>query len=265
MTFGSVSGNQYDTFLTIGAMFAEAPQPGWTRNSVGTLVQGFNTSLSPTITGQSVGDLLILYAAENMAAQNGDTPPTVSGYTQLNTGNKNQGIYGRIATGTSADNPTVPAWSSGQEAYAFIVDYTCAPGVLPLSNIVFGVNENVNSTENNITYNGIAITQANTLVIAVGQRGKSATTDSNTFSTIGSNGGNFNIAYQFNHSGNFYELAYNDWIQSTATNVVTGVQQSTPSSEATNIGYDTQIIVLLSSSIPVPSPGPMPRQIYIMP
>jgi hypothetical protein len=179
----------------------------------------------------------------------------VSGYTLLNTiaaggsvNGKNQGLYGRVATGTSADNPSVPPWTSGQEAYAFIVDYVNSAGVPNLSGIVHASNENTNSTENSITFNALTITAAGCLVIAIGQRGKTSATDSNTFSTIGSNGGNFNIAYQYNQGGSFYELAYNDWIQTTATSISQGSQASTPNSEASAIGYDTQIIAILKSS-----------------
>jgi hypothetical protein len=199
-----------------------------------------------------VGDLLILYAAESLQAADGDSPPSVSGYTLLNTTSTggavngvNQGIYGRIATGS--DNASVPAWASGQEAYAFIIDYASTSVVPSLASIVHNSNERTNSTESSLTYNALTITAANCLVIAVGQRGKTAATDSNTYAAIGSNGGNFNIGYQYNHGGSYYQLAYNDWIQTTATSIVQGSQTSTPASEGSAIGYDTQVIALLSN------------------
>ena len=213
----------------------------WVNLSYGVVVTGFNTSLTPSISGSPpVGSIGILSTGIFLGNQ---APPAVSGWNlKTTTGTAQQrcqAIYTRTLTG-SGDAPTV-TWPASQDEYAFISVYSGGSETLdgtPTANYD-------NSSPSGILYGALTISNPNCLVIALGL--KNTAQASAAFSAFGS----FTVRVSGLFSPGPFSMAYNEWIQTTATSISSGGQVVTPSDSGAEPN-SSQVIALLPASVVVP-------------
>ena len=193
----------------------------------GTIVAGYNQTLTPAIPVAAVtGNLLVLQAT---AHQGGPSPPDLSaaGWTLVSpsVNAKQVAVYLGYA-GTA----TAPSVTYGTDyATAVINAYSGAPS--SLTGIVHASVDELNTSTNKIGYSALTITAPNCLVIALGARNKTATTNGATFAAIAS--GQYTLHQTSLLANNSIATACNDWIQTTATS-------STGSTQAMSLTDTTQ-------------------------
>ncbi len=149
--------------------------------NVGTTATG-NGALNPGApAGVSVGDLLLLSL---VGRNNGETAPAPTGWTLVSPASPVSWdyLYARIADGTADDTPTGLQYTGTTRSQAQIACFS--GGGFPLVSIV---TNSVSQSGNNaaIIYSaGLTIAPANCLVIAVGTKNKTATSNGTTINAL---------------------------------------------------------------------------------
>jgi hypothetical protein len=198
------------------------------------MATGFNP-LTPAMPSFNAGELLLIGTG---VRANGETLSAPAGWTLLtpDSNAQNVKVFGRIAQpGDTA--PTID-WSASSQAFAQIA---CFNGDVPSSltgAVAFQVDQA--GTDTALQYPRLTMGAAKTLVIAIGKKSKTATSDGTTadpltgFTQIGSSA----------NSGNNVCSYWGYQIQDTCQNVLAATQ--TFSGTAESAAYQTSLIALLS-------------------
>lgn len=188
----------------------------WARRSFGAFSTGTGTLTPAMPAGFSAGDVLFLFTGIYSTS---DTL-SVSGWTLLspNSASPQNQLYGLVALG--GDTAPSVAWTSNASlpCFAMVAAYTGGPA--SLSGIVAASSDRTSTATQVIAYNPLTIAIANCLVLSCGRRLKSSTANGATM-------GSMSITTSFGApvassipNGATNAAAYNQWIQTTATNIV---------------------------------------------
>lgn len=228
-------------FQTLAVALAEAAG-GWSPVDVGTYVRGTGT-LTPGLPGTwAPGQQALLFTGNRGASIS--TTLTISGWTQLTVPNNcfNIGLYGRELQIGDTD-PSV-TWSSAATQTGFAVIRTYSGGSLNIH--VQADRASTNTSQ--LGYAATTISQAGCLVIAAGRHIKSSTSNG---CTIGALAGFANVLNDVG-TGNANAAAYNEWIQTTATNTSLDTQAMSIADTSSNAQGFT--IALLPASVTTSTP-----------
>jgi hypothetical protein len=214
--------------------------------SVGAVAEG-NGSLNPGApAGVVVGDLLLLSL---VGRDNGQTAPAPSGWTLVSPASPVgwNYLYARIADGTAADTPTGLLYTGTIRSQAQIAAFS--GGGFSLSTIVTNsVSQYLPGTQTAILYSaGLTIAPANCLVIAVGTKNKTATSNGTTINNLtGFTKIDSNVV-----NGTDISQWWGYQIQTTATNIAASLSQTLTGTTET-LQY-TSLLVALQSSLDLPA------------
>lgn len=182
-----------------------------TRISVGSFTSGLG-AITPVAGTFAAGDMLAYITGEFIGS---NTIATPAGWSPIdaNTNAQQTRVFARIATGSD----TIPSvnWSASNRSWAVILAYRGVDS--GLSNTGAPSDRQYNTTQNIIgPASSLTPSADNSLVLLIGQRNKSSTTDATTYSAPAS----FSVAAQYVGSGNSQNsVAICEWIQTTATNI----------------------------------------------
>ena len=200
----------------------------------------YDAALTPAIPGGSAaGDLLLMHTGIQQGSVG--SSPTISGWTLLSS-QANQHVcclYGRIAQGGDS-SPSVD-WGIAADVGAVIAAYSGGPA--SLTGIVAA---SVDFAGSNLTkgafYSALTVPSPSCLVVAGAFTNCSTGTSGATWTSFGSFA--IRTEAQLITAGGGFNAVMNDWIQTTATNVGSGAQETTiASSSAQN--YATYVVALL--------------------
>lgn len=214
--------------------------PSYTFRSAGAVAEGTGTLSPGAPTGKASGDLLLLASASRTPA---DTPPAApSGWTLLldttSTAVDSLVLYGRIADGGADDTPTLD-WSgtsaSVAQIAAFYGDVWSSVGSIVAHSSVAGVNSGTVDIPNP----ALTITTDNCLIIGVGKKGKTATSDGATVSSP--SGLNNRIGFSWVNGSSRVGFVWDYTQQTTAANIGASVwDQSVDES----VAYASMVVAL---------------------
>ena len=177
------AGNTSAASAAISVTTGSAATHAYTLRSVGTADQQNGTSLSPGApAGKQVGDLLTMMVWSRDSTKT-VTPP--SGWTALSD-NVNVTwtyLYGRIADGTGSDTPTL-TYSGTAHIGAQIACFTGNVFGTIGSIVAAAADEFLPGTQISILYPALTVPQANCLVIAMGTKNKTATSDGTSVNNL---------------------------------------------------------------------------------
>lgn len=153
--------------------------PAYTFRSIGFVYEANNGDPTPGApSGKTNGDLLLLATGARGASETVVTP---TGWTLLkdttSTANGSLALFGRIADGTSDDTPNPVDWSGTNEHYGAIIAlygdvYTDMATIVAHSNVAGSTGNTANVPNPSLT-----VTTDNTLIIGVGKKNKTATSN----------------------------------------------------------------------------------------
>jgi hypothetical protein len=175
-------------------------------------------TVSITAPTRSVGDLLLVYAA---ARNNSETATDPSGWLRLvdasAVGSNSTVLWGRVATNDASDNFSVDfsatSVCNGQMAVFSGNVYS------PLSGIVaHSIGNDTDTEATGLSYEGLTITTDNCLVLLVGKKTKTATSNGVTLSTPA---GFTRIGFRA-ADGSMPVMVWEYAQQTTATSIATG-------------------------------------------
>lgn len=212
---------------------------GYTLNNAGAVVVGTG-ALSPTCT-RAAGNLLLLNIIQRDNTETLTTTP--SGFTLLSP-QTNVGwnyLYGRIADGSATDLPTVQYSSTGK-AKAAMASFSGSV-YKDLNSIVHAaIDKHTPATQTSILYDALTIALGNCLVICVGSKNKTATSDGTTVNDLA---GTTRLARD-TQNGNDISLWWGYVQQTAATNMASATQTLTGTTET--LQYTSLYIALKSAS-----------------
>jgi PASTA domain len=214
--------------------------------SVGAVATGTGALSPGAPAGKQVGDLLLLSLESR---DNTQTAPGPSGWTLVSptTPVGWNYLYARIADGTSADTPTGLTYTGSPHAQAQIAAFS--GGGFSLATIVTNsVSQNLPGGQTSILYSaGLTITPSNCLVIAVGTKNKTATSNGTTINNLT---GFTKIDSNVN-AGTDISQWWGYQIQTTATNIAASLTQTLTGTTET-LQY-TSLLVALQSTLDLPA------------
>jgi hypothetical protein len=258
----------YSNFdFSIGLSISFKPQTTvYSFVGAGAVYRAYNAACTPALpAGVNVGDLLILQSQMQVASGNiyassltvaGWTffgPPSGSGVQQL-------GVWGRLAAGS--DSASVN-WSQfgniNCDSNAWIVAYRGNANAAPAS-LVHATSYQLATNNGGLNYSNLSITQPNCLVLLCGVKNNNSTSNSATFNTAtSSSGGPWSI------DQSIVENLLTPIDISCVTNRSIQISQTMTINDGSPVAYATFSIALLSSPPPPGIPGPIPRQVYVLP
>lgn len=215
----------------------------YTFRSVGSLDTGSGTLTPGAPSGKTSGDLLLLATATRASTETLTTP---SGWTLLadttSTANDCCALFGRIADGSGSDTPTFD-WSGSStgaaQIAAFYGDVFTDLANIVAHSAVAGVTSNVSE----IPIPALTVTTDNCLLVAVGKKQKTSTTDGN--SATPPSGINTELGESCpNGSSTHFVWGYTQ--QTTATSFSAGVWEQGPNNE--NLPYASLIVALKTAA-----------------
>lgn len=215
----------------------------YTFRSVGTLDTGSGTLTPGAPSGKATGDLLLLATATRSGTETLTTP---SGWTLLadttSTVNDTCALYGRIADGSGSDTPTFD-WSGSSTGAAQIAAFY-GDVFTDLANIVaHSAVAGITSNASEIPIPALTVTTDNCLLVAVGKKQKTSTTDGN--SATPPSGIDTELGESCpNGSSTHFVWGYTQ--QTTATNFTAGVWEQGPNNE--NLPYASLIVALKTAA-----------------
>lgn len=214
----------------------------FTFRSVGTVATG-NGALNPGApAGKAVGDLLLLSLVGRDLNQ---TAPAPTGWTLVSptTPVGWQYLYARIADGTATDTPTGLLYTGTTRSQAQIAAFS---GGLytDLSTIAANsVDQYLPGTQVSILYSGgLTIAPANCLVIAIGTKNKTATSNGTTINALSG----FTAIDSHVINGTDISQWWGYQIQSTPTNIAASLSQTLTGTTET-LQYTSMLVALQSS------------------
>ena len=221
----------------------------WARSATGTYVYtSTGGNITPTLTGYSVGDLLLVGTAEGPGT---DTIADPAGWTRLSPNNRARQLvlFGKLAASTADTLPTVQ-WSSSTSNHAWIIAmaYSGAPATLTGIVDASGDNESTNTQNIGGVFGTVTPAQSNDLVIRIGVKNKTSASNGTTFTPPA----NFtSIAQQAPNS-----LAacgvWEEWIQTTATAVPSSASVGSLA-DATAQAFESVVVCLIGGAANSPS------------
>lgn len=214
--------------------------------SVGTVATG-NGALNPGApAGVVVGDLLLLSLVGRDLAQ---TAPAPSGWTLVSPASPVgwQYLYARIADGTAADTPAGLLYTGTTRSQAQIAAFS--GGGFSLGTIVTNsVSQYTPATQISILYSaGLTIAPANCLVIAVGTKNKTGTSNGTTINNLTG----FTQIDSHVINGTDISQWWGYQIQTTPTNIAASLSQTLTGTTET-LQY-TSLLVALQSAAALPA------------
>lgn len=216
----------------------------YTFRSAGTLDTGSGTLTPGAPSGKATGDLLLLATATRSGTETLTTP---SGWTLLadttSTANDCCALYGRIADGSGSDTPTFD-WSGSStgaaQIAAFYGDVFTDLANIVAHSAVAGVTSNVSE----IPIPALTVTTDNCLLVAVGKKQKTSTTDGN--SATPPSGISNELADSWPNGATQMAFVWGYEQQTTATSFSAGVWEQGPNNE--NLPYASLIVALKTSA-----------------
>lgn len=210
--------------------------------SVGAVAVG-NGSLNPGApAGAAVGDLLLLSL---VGRDNGQTAPAPTGWTLISPASPVgwNYLYARIADGTGLDTPSGLLYTGTTRSQAQISAFS--GGGFPLGSIVTNsVSQYLPGTQTTIRYDaGLTITPANCLVIAVGTKNKTVTSNGTTINSLAG----FTQIDSNVETGTDISQWWGYQIQTTPTNIAASLSQTLTGTTET-LQYTSLLVALQSAS-----------------
>jgi len=187
--------------------------------------------------GKSSGDLLIMAAAVRDGSDTLNTAP--AGWSLL-ASNLRTALFGRIATNDSSDDVSHDFWSGTGNNYAQIA---CFSGDVytDLNTIVVGVGYGGGGTNNDIPSGAVAISTDNCLVIGLGAKQKTLTSNGATITSP--TGVDNRLGFNWPNGSNL-GFVWDYDIQTTATNIDAGIWDMSINESS----YHGSIIIALQSA-----------------
>jgi hypothetical protein len=217
--------------------------------SVGAVAEGTGALSPGAPAGVVVGDLLLLSLVSRDNSQTLSAPNPPTGWTLVSPTSPVgwNYLFARIADGTASDTPTGLDYTGGPHAQAQIAAFS--GGGFSLASIVTNsVSQNLPGSQVSILYSaGLTITPANCLVIAVGTKNKTSTSDGTTINALT---GFTKIDSNVN-AGTDISQWWGYQIQTTATNIAASLTQTLTGTTET-LQY-TSLLVALQSSLDLPA------------
>ncbi len=215
--------------------------------SVGTAAHGTGALSPGAPAGVSVGDLLLLslVCRDNGQTLSAPNPPT--GWTLVSPATPVSWdyLFARIADGTADDTPTGLDYSATPHSEAQLAAFS--GGGFPLVSIVTNsVSQYLPSTQTAILYSaGLTISPANCLVIAVGTKNKTATSDGTTINNL--SGFTKIASYDSTNNGTDISQWWGYQIQTTPTNIAASQTQTLTGTTET-LNYPSLLVALQSQA-----------------
>ncbi len=183
----------------------------YARRVTGSVARGFNTTLSPTLTGYLVGDLLLYATGVNL--NTGSVPGTPSGWSKYATSIVTHTIlWYTIATSTSMTIPTV-TWGG----FCWAMLWAVSGNQNTVTGIITGGSdrETNNTIDAGSTAGAFTPSQNSSYVVHVANKNKTSTSDATVFSPAAG----FSILQQDVGTGTRPAMIISDWIQGAAASV----------------------------------------------
>lgn len=220
--------------------------PAYTFRSVGVSDTGTGTLTPGAPSGKATGDLLLLATGARAATETLSTP---SGWTLLldttSTANDSCALFARIADGSGSDTPTFD-WSGTSDGFAQIAAYY-GDVFTDLANIIaHSAVAGTTSNTTNIPIPALTVTTDNCLLLAVGKKQKTATSDGG--SATPPTGINSELADSWPTGATRLAFVWGYTQQTTATNFTAGVWDQ---SLDENLPYASLIVALKTSTTAV--------------
>lgn len=227
----------------------------YTFRSAGTLDPGSGTLTPGAPSGKATGDLLLLATAARAATETLTTP---SGWTLLldttSTVNDSCALFARIADGSANDTPTLD-WSGSSQGAAQIAAFY-GDVFTDLANIVaHSAVAGVTSNVADIPIPALTVTTADCLLVAVGKKQKTATSDGG--SATPPTGINNEIGDSWPSGATQLAFVWGYTQQTTATSFSAGSWNQTPDE---SLPYASLIVALKTASGTSATVTPNPAQ-----
>jgi hypothetical protein len=220
-----------------------------TLNSVGTVVAGTNTTITPAAPASiATGDALLVFTWEFLGSQ---TVPTPAGYSALdaNINAKQVRCFGTPALGNGLDVMPSFTWGAGSIARAFACSFSGVDAALTAD---FAPGDRTSNTTSDIVGPASLRTPASpgSLVLLYGTKNKTSTSNATTFSAPGSftNG----ILLQDIRSGSSTAFACAYWIQTAATTIAANTALSGSVADGSSQAMQGSLISLLAAALQPP-------------
>lgn len=218
--------------------------------SVGAVATG-NGSLNPGApAGKAVGDLLLLSLVGRDNSQTAPVPGSPGDWTLISPTSPVgwNYLYARIADGTAADTPTGLLYTGTTRSQAQIAAFSGGQWTDLTTIAVNSVSQYLPGTKPSILYDaGLTIAPANCLVIAVGTKNKTATSNGTTINDLSG----FTKIDSHVINGTDISQWWGYQIQTTATNIPASQSQTLTGTTET-LQY-TSLLVALQSSPDLPA------------
>lgn len=198
----------------------------------------------------AIGDLLLYSTGEYQGSDTLTFPDGSWTLLSRNTTFHEQQIYGKFATTTSEVIPTV-TWGASNPGYAQLTTFI---GVDPtFINVFTGLNT---ERQSNVTANivgpssALTPTQGNALLLFLGERNKTATSNGTTYAAPS----NWTIAAQSAPNGTQPSVVVAYWIQTTATATAANFSFSGSVTDSSQAMQTTLIGLAAAASVAIPYP-----------
>lgn len=213
-----------------------------TRVSIGPVTTGFNAAIQPTAGSHATGDVIVAIFAAHLGSPTISTP---GGWTDVgdSTGADQTRVFAIVATSSSM---TMPSIQFGTDyAWAYVVVYR---GVT-LSAAFAAAGRQSNTTQNIVgTASSRTPSAAGSVVLFIGNRNKTTTTDGETYTPPT----NFTLVQQHAQNGTKTSSCLCEWIQTTATVIPANSAASSNKIESTAQAQEALLLALLASVTPGP-------------
>lgn len=221
--------------------------PAYAAPTVGTAASG--TSVTPGAPASVTAGKLLTLAI--LCRNNADTFVTPTGFTPLSPSvNLTWGVlYGRIATGTAADNPPTMSSSGVNQCVAQMACFG-GDGYTDLSTIVHAVVDQggtgKGTSGNDILYSDLTVSLNATLLIALGGHNKTTSSNGATLNALSG----FTEIGQTNPNGSSLSFYWGYQQQTNAANFASVIQ--TRNGTVENLQQESLVIALRTANVLAP-------------